>query len=219
MAYPEGSPEALSKEGYDAQAQRYHDWTLSKPSLREPQVEKVLSLLPDASSASVLELGCGAGIPSTKMLAERCGSVVANDISSTMISLARRHLADAGVSAKVTFEEGSMTGLDFPEAKFDAVVAFYSIIHLNPANQKLIFERIRDWIKPNGILLVNLATVALPGLVIKGWLDMKAAYWSSFGQEENSRLLGEYGFEILSCEISEDAGDAKFGWFIARRTP
>ena len=213
MAYAEESPEALAKEGYDAQAQRYLDWALSLPSLREDSVQKMLSSLPDPLSSSVLELGCGAGIPITKILAEKCGSVVANDISSTQISLAREHLVR---NANVSFMEGSMTEMDFYDDRFDVIVALYSIIHLNPDGQKLIFEKIRHWIKPGGVLLVNLAVAAIPGLTMKGWLGMKAAYWSSFGQEGNQKLLEENGFEILSCEVSKDTSDAVFGWFIAK---
>ncbi|MCJ1326638.1 hypothetical protein MMC10_003303 [Thelotrema lepadinum] len=213
MAYAEGSPEFLAKEGYDAQAKRYLDWTLSKPSLREQSVRKLLDLLSDPSSATVLELGCGAGIPVTKMLAEGCKSVVANEISSAQIELAREYLVELN---NIELKEGSMTELDFPDGEFDAVVAMYSIVHLDPEGQKLIFEKIRRWVKLGGLLLVNLGTEALPGRTAPGWLGMKAAYWSSFGQEENERLIEDSGFKVLSSEISDDAGDARYGWYVAK---
>ncbi|KAI4148805.1 MAG: hypothetical protein LQ340_004923 [Diploschistes diacapsis] len=214
MEYAKKSPEALAKEGYDAQAIRYLQWTLSRPSAREKYVQNMLSLLPDPSCTSVLELGCGAGLPVTRMLAETCHDVVANDISSTQISLARRHLAEV---TNVSFMEGSMGDLVFHDSKFDVIVALYSIIHLDAKGQEHIFERMRRWIKPGGMLLVNLVVMALPaGLTIEGWLGMKAAYWSSFGQEGNLRLVQGKGFEVLRSEVTEEAEDVAFEWFIAR---
>ena len=208
-----GSPEALSKEGYDVAAQNYLDWVLSRPSGREQMVSKLLERLPDPSTATVLELGCGAGIPVTKLLAERCGRVLGNDISPAQISLAREHLKGL---ANVDLLEGSMLGLDIESSKLDAVVALHSIIHLDLDGQKLVFKKLRDWVKPGGVLLVNLSTAASSGTTMDGWLGMKTIYWSSFGQEGNEKLIRESGFEILSCDISQDAGDAEFGWFIAK---
>ena len=213
MAQARVSPEAIAKEGYDAQAQGYLDWTRSIPSHRERKVQELLDLLGDASSKSVLELGCGAGVPVTKTLAERFNTVAANDISSAQIALAREHLAGA---ANVDLIEGSMTSLEFDSGKFDAVLAVHSIIHLDPDGQKLIFDQVRRWLKPGGILLVNLATATDPGKVTEGWLGMKAAYWSSFGQDGNRKLIEEKGFEILSSEVIHEFGDAEFGWFIAK---
>ncbi|MCJ1324608.1 hypothetical protein MMC10_001270 [Thelotrema lepadinum] len=213
MAYAEGSPEALAKAGYDAQAQRYLEWTLSQPSFRESFVGKVIGLLENPSSASVLELGCGAGIPVTRILAENCGSVVAVDISSTQIAIAQDYLAK---QVNTSFIEKSMIDIDFPDGKFETIVALYSIIHLDPESQKSIFQKIRRWIKPGGILLVNLVVMTLSGLTLHGWLDMKAAYWSSFGQEENVKLLQSTGFEILESRVSQEENDVEFGWFIAK---
>ena len=213
MAYADNSPESMSKEGYDAQAKRYLEWALERPSLRESSVQKLLDLLPDPSSASALELGCGAGIPVTKILAERCKQVVANDISSAQIALAREYLAGA---SNVDFSEESMTALDFEENKFDIVIALYSIIHLDPAGQKLMFEKIRHWTKPGGLLLVNLDVEVVPGKTQAGFLGMKAAYFSSFGHEENERLIEGNGFKVLSSEINQSNEDAKFAWFVAK---
>ena len=215
MEYPEKSPEYYAKEGYDAQAEKYLEWTLTRAFPRESNVEKLLNALPDPSSATVLELGCGAGIPVTKTLAKQCKSVVANDISTTQLSLARKHLAEFD---NVTLVENSMTSpdLEFGSAEFDAILAIYSIIHLDPAGQRAMFGRIQRWIKPGGFLLVNLAVEALPGSTTEGWLGMKAAYWSSFGQEGNKKLIEEHGFEIVSSERSQDVSDAEFGWFLAR---
>ena len=47
---------------------------------------------------------------------------------------------------------------------------------------------------------------------------MRAAYWSSFGQEGNLELLKANSFEVLDCEISEGEDGVRFGWFIVRAT-
>lgn len=214
MASSDVNPQDIAREGYNKSAQRYLDWTLAHPSPREKQVGKLIDLIPDSSSASVLELGCGAGVPVTEYLSQHCRKVVANDISSAQIGLAKERLREC---SNVEFMEGDMLGLDFDNHGFDAVAAIYSIIHLDPAGQKTMFERIRRWLKSDGgLMLVNVATTADRGHAIEGWLGMKQAYWSSYGLDGSLKIIQESGFEVVSCDVSRDVDDAEFGWVIAK---
>src|SRR5262245_35818011 len=115
-------PKRIVAEGYDAIAQRYFAWSdLDPSSQRMRYLSRLLELLTPA--AEVLELGCGAGIPVTRALAETC-LVTGVDISAAQIELARQHVPGA------TLIHTDMTQLDFPPASFDAVVAFYALIHV-----------------------------------------------------------------------------------------
>jgi ubiquinone/menaquinone biosynthesis C-methylase UbiE len=138
----------LVEQGYDAIAPRYLDWISLYSSPRTAYISKLLHLIP--KNAFILELGCGAGLQCTKMLAEHSKNVTANDISGAQIDLAKGH------APGVTFVRSDMMGLEFEERSFDAVAAFYSVIHLPRNEQEVILKRVWGWLREGGYLLVNL---------------------------------------------------------------
>ena len=73
--------------------------------------------------APLLELGCGAGLPTTRTLAQPF-RVIGVDISAQQRARAKRH----GPTA--TFIHADMTGLALTRPCFDAAVAFSSLMHV-----------------------------------------------------------------------------------------
>ena len=106
----------------------------------------MLSKMNVPSNADVLELGCGAGVPGTELLSSRCRNVIANDISSAQIELAKSRVG----ATNVDFSQEDMTKLEFEPGSFDAVVAFYSIIHLPREEQAILFQNIYSWLRYGG---------------------------------------------------------------------
>ena len=78
-------------------------------------VEEFSRRLPEG--AQVLDLGCGAGVPSTQLLAERF-RVVGVDISQAQLRLARENVPQA------SFIQADLFELDFPDAAFAGITAF-----------------------------------------------------------------------------------------------
>lgn len=201
----------IVEEGYDLIAPTYNKWTTSGPSPRPSQTKRLLELIPEKSK--VLELGCGAGIPGTQILASHC-SVTGNDISGAQIALARQNVPDAA------FVQGDMMALTFDEGSFDAVVAFYSVIHLPREEQKVMMGKIAGWLKDGGYVLVNLGANDNEGSVNQDWLGGKM-YWSSYDAETNREMVRGAGFEIVKAEVIEDDEDGKsvpFLWVLARKS-
>ena len=97
--------------------------------------------------ARVLDLGCGAGIPATRELTDRGLQVVGVDFSAAQLRRARRLVPDARLV------QADMATVQFGAASLDAVVSFYALIHLPLADQRVLFPRIRDWLRPAGLLL------------------------------------------------------------------
>ncbi len=86
----------------------------------------LLSRLPaDLTGARILDAGCGAG-PMTVELAARGASVVATDISPSLLSVAFQR-TPVDLRARVEFVAGDM--LDPELGHFDHVVAMDSLIH------------------------------------------------------------------------------------------
>jgi len=207
---------ALVREGYNKMAEKYLKWTLEEETLRTMFLEKLLSHTDDASKAKVLELGCGAGIPSTKLLADRFQRVVANDISDAQIDLAKTNVPQANV----TFVREDMTQLTFESESLSAVVAFYSIIHLPREEQPAMLKQIWTWLADGGFLLCNLGVTDDPGTMNEDWLGARM-YWSSFNVETNIEQLEKAGFTIVESEvlsIKEDGTMVPFLWILARKS-
>ncbi|KAH0844912.1 putative O-methyltransferase [Fonsecaea pedrosoi] len=207
----------LVKDGYDKIAQTYLDWSHGKPAARVTRVtyvEKLLSQLQSPTEANVLELGCGAGVPCTRLLAQSCGRVFANDISQAQIHLAKANVPEENVH----FIQGDMTHLEFDRSTIQAVVAFYSIIHLPREEQRSLIQQIWEWLSPAGYLLCNLGVADNPGSTAD-WLGSRM-YWSSFDVETGMKMLKDTGFTVTQSEVLHDDEDGRlvpFLWVLAQK--
>jgi SAM-dependent methyltransferase len=205
---------AVVRNGYDNIAETYLNWSVDKESPRLAHVEQLLSMLPRPSDARVLELGCGAGIPSTKVLAEQCREVVANDVSDAQLKLAKENVP----ADNVQFVRADMAELDFDPSSLDAVVAFYSIIHLPRKEQLDMFQKIWTWLVPGGYIVCNVSVEDNPGAT-REWLG-SPMYWSSFDAETNVQRVHDAGFDIITREIlwdDEDGRSVPFLWLVAKK--
>jgi SAM-dependent methyltransferase len=200
----------IVETGYDQIASEYLKWTTSDSSPRIEYLQKLLKLLPQGSRT--LELGCGAGIPATQMLA-RHSHVTANDISTVQIALARQNIPKANII------QSDMMSLAFPPGNFDAVVALYSIIHLPRVEQEVMVKRISEWLCPGGYLLMNLGTRDDPGSVKEDWLGSRM-YWSSFDEKENRDMVQRIGFDFIDVAVINEEEHGKlipFLWMLAKK--
>ena len=218
---------ALARNGYNASAQRYFDWNSSLPSPRLEWLDKCFlhvqaasnTVSPVWSNLYALELGCGAGVPTTLKLAQVCKHVTGVDISSAQLGIARTKFEDAGVlEDKYELREADMAALTFPESSFDGICAFYSIIHLPLQEQRAVLEKMHTWLKPGGFTLFNVGAQASgeDGEVEEDWLGMRA-FWASYGTEGILKIVKEIGFGIVECDTVQIEGDAAFTWIIARK--
>lgn len=208
------------KASYDAIADKYNEWTVPHSAVRLRYLDILLARLPAPPAAvTVLELGCGAGLPVTEKLLARPGvSVTANDLSSAQIALARAALRPDPPS-RLTLVEGDMLALDVAPGSLDAVVAMYSVIHLPRDEQVTMLAKIAGWLKPGGWMLVNFGTEASDGSEERQWLGEAAGwmYWSGWGAAGSLDKVREAGLEVVLEEKTEDPTDADFVWVLARK--
>ena len=198
------------QHGYDAISDAFLEWRdriVDDP--RRMWSDALTSRLGDG--ARILELGCGAGVPDTKLLAERF-RVTGVDISAEQIARARANVPSA------EFIQADFTALELEPGEFDAVAAFYSFNHVPRDLLAGLFERIHAWLVPGGLLLASFGasdTEAWAG----GWLGT-TMFFSSFPPETTRRLLSEAGFELLLDELVpmvEPEGEVAFHWVLAGR--
>jgi SAM-dependent methyltransferase len=209
----DGIPDAreIVARGYDAIAERYLEWSPLRPSRpRLAYLERARALIPEGSR--VLELGCGAGVPMTRALAEG-RDLTGVDISATQVELARRNVPAA------TFVHADMTHLAFDAASFDAVVAFYSLTHVPRDDVPPLLARIRDWLRPGGTFIASMGVEDDPGTIEQDWLGVDM-YFSHFNARKNRRLVEDAGLVVDSAEVlaePEDRCAARFLWVVAHR--
>jgi ubiquinone/menaquinone biosynthesis C-methylase UbiE len=211
------TPKEIVEQAYDHIAEWYLRWVEGQRSPRERYTNKVLENAP--ASPCILELGCGPGVPITRMLLDRGAQVVASDISAKQLSMAKVRCPQA------TLISGDMAGLSFEPASFDGVISFFTLFHLPRAEQKGMLSNICFWLKPGGMFVFNLATVDEEE--IHGEFLGYGMFWSSYGVEDSKAMVRDVGLEVVEVEVL-DAGDGqleesdpdygvKFMWVVARK--
>ncbi|KAJ7045203.1 S-adenosyl-L-methionine-dependent methyltransferase [Mycena alexandri] len=215
MSAPLENPKLHIEKGYDLIADQYLAWSSARPTTR--RMELIGDLVPKLpAGADVLELGCGAGVPSTQRLVEAGLNVTGNDISAAQIALARQHVP------KATLIQGDMLALDFAPASFDAVLAFYSIFHLPKEEQGKMIDKIRGWLKPGGWLLCNFGSKE-GDVTREGWFNPAVTMFSSGLGVDGTREIFQkevLGFKLLVDEVAVElvgGFEEKFHWVMAQK--
>jgi ubiquinone/menaquinone biosynthesis C-methylase UbiE len=132
LAYRSDDGAAAADSAQDVS--RYAGWADELAALVQP-------------GATVVDLGCGAGIPATRALAARGLRVLGVDFSAVQLRRATRLVPEA------RFVQADMAALSLRPASVDAVVSFYALIHVPLADQQALFPRIRDWLRLGGHFL------------------------------------------------------------------
>lgn len=204
-------PKRMVREGYDRLGDRLG--ALGSEASRQTRARYLGELLASVpAGARVLELGCGTGARSTPELAARF-RLVGVDISPVSLAAARRNLPDAA------FVCADMATLGFRPESFDAVAAFYSIIHLPREEHATLFGAIASWLKPGGRFVASLGARDNPDGTEADWLGVPM-YWSHFDSATNLRLLEEAGLRVLSAqeETQLELGEpATHLWIVAEK--
>ncbi len=101
------------------------------------------------AAGSVLDLGCGDGLPIGKRLSEQGFLPTGVDVSDEMIEAYAIHVPGARVHRM------PMTDIDWHEA-FDGVVSSFSMLLLPPRDFRLVAGKVARALKPKGYLLLIL---------------------------------------------------------------
>jgi ubiquinone/menaquinone biosynthesis C-methylase UbiE len=145
---------------WDRIAERYAKANLRDEAAYARKLEITQRYL--TKDAEVLEVGCGTGTTALRH-APFAGHILATDISSGMLAVARRRAEEAGVT-NVTFRQAALETLDLPEGRYDAILAL-NLLHLLEDRQGAIAALARA-LRPGGVLVSSTACLS-DGL---GWV-------------------------------------------------
>jgi cyclopropane fatty-acyl-phospholipid synthase-like methyltransferase len=162
-----------------------------------PYLERFAGNLP--AGGTVLDVGCGGGLPVDAFLSEQGLRVHGLDLSERMIALARKNVPDA------SFEVGNMLDLCDGQFSVDGVVSFYAIFHTPRTHHQDVLTRLASFLPTGGVLLITMGAADWEGTED---FHGEAMHWSHFGAERNAQLVESAGFEIVRDEIDHSGDEA-----------
>lgn len=180
-------------QSYSARAAEYTS-ILGSVDDMHPLDQKRIERWSDQISGSVLDAGCGPG-HWTDHLHKRGIEITGIDLVPEFVEGARFRFPD------VPFHISSLRALEMADGSFGGVLAWYSLIHLVPAELPQILAEFSRVLSSKGHLLIGFfeAESAQP----LNHAVTTAYHWSV---EEMSRLLQDAGFDVLEIETRQDPG-------------
>jgi SAM-dependent methyltransferase len=138
-----------TEHGYSSVADEYAEKFFGELSYKPRDRELLDRLIHEVSQLGpICDMGCGPG-QIARYLKDHGTEALGVDLSSKMVETARK------LSPDIPFFQGNMLELDFPEASWGGIAAFYSLIHiLRPR----LLDALRElWrvLRPGGILLMS----------------------------------------------------------------
>ncbi|MFC5344933.1 trans-aconitate 2-methyltransferase [Brevundimonas staleyi] len=143
---------------------------------------------------AVLDVGCGSGRPMAAALIERGFRLTGVDSSAGLIAHAKADLPEG------RFIQADMRTLDLGEA-FAGVLAWHSLFHLSPADQRIALPRLLAHAAPRASILFS--SGPREGHVVGDWRG-DPLYHGSLDPEAYETLLTSQGFVVESGVWAQD---------------
>jgi SAM-dependent methyltransferase len=173
-------------DAYDAITEWYAQ--VRSPTMGLLYVDRLCERLPDG--ASVLDVGCGMGLPLTRHLVDRGFRVHGLDISPRMIEKAKQNVPEAH------FEVADIVSWTSART-FDGVLAWDCLFHLQPQEHVPALQTLHDALVPGG---TGLFTVGGKEGEICSTMSGREFYHSSLSAEAYTDALRAIGFNVLAFE-------------------
>jgi ubiquinone/menaquinone biosynthesis C-methylase UbiE len=190
------------RKGYDEIAEEYQANRNIFDNLA--LLKEFSSYLPD--NATILDAGCGAGVPSAKLLVQAGFEVIGVDFSANMLKIAKKNVL------KATLIMEDMTKLGLKDNSFDGLVALYSIIHVPREMHASLYQSFHKILKPEGIMLICIGSDEWEG---EDEYFGARMFWSEPSLEKTLQMVKNAGIQIISGKHLVIGGEKHY-WIIAR---
>jgi len=187
------------------------------PLLFHPYADDLVARLPVAHGMRVLEIACGTGIVTERLLRRLAGqgTLVATDLNDAMIAHARTRIPD---DPALEWRQADGTSLPFPDRAFDVAVCEFGLMFF-PDKAKGVREAFRV-LRPGGLYLFNVwdsldqtpvcrITHETVGTFFP--VDPPQFYTVPFSLHDTSgvrRLLDTAGFVDVTCVTLDKVGQS-----------
>jgi ubiquinone/menaquinone biosynthesis C-methylase UbiE len=188
-------PRKTVRDGYDKIASTYSSARRSD-SEDVKILHRLVGLL--STGAVVLDAGCGSGYPIGWSLIKDF-HVIGIDFSKQQLLLARKNIRGAVLVC------GDITKLPFHDSTFDAIISYYSIIHIPRSKHREVLLNFHRLLKAGGLALLCLGAGDLP--VDTSDYYGTEMFWSHYDKEINSQMLADLHFTTLWSGLVRDPID------------
>jgi|LakMenE18May11ns_1017448.scaffolds.fasta_scaffold9617806_1 2-polyprenyl-3-methyl-5-hydroxy-6-metoxy-1,4-benzoquinol methylase len=159
------------------------------PQIGIEDVSRLVASLPHG--ATILDLGCGDGIPISRFLIERGFSLYGIDSSSKMIEQFARNLPGVPSECLDLLQSG-LFGRDF-----DAIIAYGLMFHFPPTKQEAVIAKVSEHLIEGGTFLFNSSseqgeTASKMNAVEVAHWSMSAAQYAQALHKHHLVLASEY---------------------------
>src|SRR5260221_2844094 len=169
----------------------WFDTTRYKGLMEKEYLDLALKHLP--KNGTVLDLGCGTGEPLAQFFIDKGFTVTGVDGSDQMISLCKTRFPT------MRWLHSDMRQIQLHE-KFDLLLAWDSLFHLNHNDQRAMFKVFQNHIKNNGVLIF---TCDDKYGEVYGTMNGYEFYHASLDSQEYGDLLHHYGFKVLLHKVKD----------------
>jgi ubiquinone/menaquinone biosynthesis C-methylase UbiE len=179
--------EQAQARAYDAIGARYDEAFPHK----DGQLAVVATMLQriGGSGARVLDAGAGTGLPTALQLVEAGCRVTGLDISSRMLEIARKNVPEA------EFVFGDIVDVaDITETPYEAVTAFFALLHLPRERIRTALSAVRDVLVPGGWFALGMVEADVDDVPI-AFLDSRIRV-TGYLRDDLRTVLTESGFTI-----------------------
>jgi SAM-dependent methyltransferase len=201
----------IVRRGYDKLSQAYRpDDTPEDYEDYAAWVRILAERLPKGSP--ILDIGCGCGLPATKLLAGRF-DVTGVDFSEVQIGRAKRLVPAA------RFLCGDISEQSFAPSSYAAIVSFYAIIHMPLEEHPGLFKQIAVWLRPSGYFLATVGHTEWTG-EDETYLGVPGGgmCWSHADETTNVRWIEEAGLHVHWTQFVPE-GDSGHTLVFAQKPP
>jgi len=144
----------------------------------------------------VLDLGCGPGHVAAYLAAHGL-DIQGLDLSPRMVDVARRR------HPALRFEVGDLRTLAAAGPRYAAIVAFYAIVHLRPAELAAAFAQMQGALQPGGLLALSFHVGDGVRHVDALWGVHAALDFVFFDPDAVCQAVAEAGMTVESCQQRE----------------
>jgi ubiquinone/menaquinone biosynthesis C-methylase UbiE len=183
------------------------DWYSSDRSRTIGVAEALAFAATLAAGSSILDIGCGNGVPITEALVNAGHRVVGLDASTGMLARFRLNLPGTPVV------RGDVRHCPFSDGSFDAAVSWGMMFHLPRVEQASAFASVSRVLKPGAAFLFTAAEIdGADDSGITG--TMNGVTFHYYAIPSYRTLVAEHGFVLV--DVHDDPGVSTY--FLARRS-
>ena len=179
--------------------------------------EAAFHLLPDMNHPRILDIGCGSGVPTVRLLELSDGEVIGLDNDPRALAALKERAKARGVDHRLKIQLGSLDSISFEDQSFD-------LLWCEGALRVLGFrDSLRGWrslLRPGGYLVAHdeagdtlekLRTAEAEGYTVQGFFIVsEEVWWNEYYALAEARLASGEDADLPMGENAEIAQEIAF---------